>query len=179
MASSNLSEQEQRAIADVCIGLKTKASGAFFGLLPRTCEREPPKRWRVYLKHIARYAPDSAMDKLAAFARKRFADDIDFQLTLFRSVEEGMQQRGGALGQALQDWGTELAQRLMVSVDTKKLDWRNSTIKGDDATNPWVLQKRDSADGNKDATFISSLAPGGESLTGILRSRDFVIPKII
>ncbi|MGZ5543213.1 MAG: PVC-type heme-binding CxxCH protein, partial [Limisphaerales bacterium] len=176
VAGGNLNEQDERAIADVCIGLKTKASGSFLASYLEHAN-ESREKMEVYLKHIARYAPDSAMDKLAGFARKRFADDIDFQLTLFKSVEEGMQQRGGALGQALQDWGTELARRLMVSVDTKKLDWRNSSIKGDDATNPWVLQKRDSADGDKESTFISSLAPGGESLTGILRSRDFVIPK--
>jgi hypothetical protein len=117
------------------------------------------------------------MDKLALFAQKRFADDLDFQLALFKSVQEGLQQRGSAMRPSLQEWGTELAQALMVSVDSRKLDWHNNSIKGGDATNPWVLQQRDSADGNKDSKFISSLAPGGESLTGILRSRDFVIPN--
>jgi putative heme-binding domain-containing protein len=175
VASSNLSEQDQRAIADVCIAINTAASGAFLvSYLEHADESRP--QMEAYLKHIARYAPDSAMDKLAAFTRKRFADDMDFQLTLFKSVEEGIQQRGGTLGQSLNEWGTELAQQLMVSVDAKKLDWRNSSIKGEDATNPWVLQERPSADGKK-VMLISSLAPGGESLTGILRSREFVIPK--
>jgi putative heme-binding domain-containing protein len=176
VAKSNLSDQDMRAIADVSVAINTKGSGSF---LASYIEHATEGREKMvgYLKHIARYAPDAAMDKLAAFTRKRFADDLDFQLALFKSVEEGVQQRGGALGQSLRDWGTELAQQLMVSVDGTKLDWRNTSIKGDDATNPWVLQQRESADGNKGSTFISSLAPGGESLTGILRSREFVIPK--
>ena len=176
VASSNLSEQDQRAIADVCVGMKTAASGAFLASYLEHANESRPQM-EAYLKHIARYAPDSAMDKLAAFTRKRFADDIDFQLTLFKSVEEGVQQRGGALGQSLQEWGMDLAQQLMVSVNAKNLDWRNSSMKGEDATNPWVLQQRESGDGNKNSTFLSSLAPGGEALTGKLRSREFTIPR--
>ncbi|MDB6057576.1 MAG: Membrane-bound dehydrogenase domain protein, partial [Verrucomicrobiales bacterium] len=168
VAAGNLSDVDQRAIADVCIGLQTKGSGAF---LASYIERanESRDKMEVYLKHIARYAPDEAMDKLAALAQKKFADDLDFQLALFKSVQEGLQQRGSTLRPSLQEWGTALAQALMVSVDTKNLDWHNNSIKGGDAANPWILQKRDSGDGNKDSTFISSLAPGGESLTGILR----------
>ena len=176
VAASNLSEEDQRAIADVCIGINTAASGSFLvSYLEHAHESRP--QMEAYLKHIARYAPDSAMDKLAAFTRKRFADDIDLQLTLFKSVEEGVQLRGGTLGESLQEWGKDLAQQLMVSVDAKKLDWRNSSIKGEDATNPWILQERESGDGNKNSTFLSSLSPGGEALTGKLRSREFTIPE--
>jgi putative heme-binding domain-containing protein len=175
VANSNLSEQDMRTIADVCVGIKTKACGAF---LAKYIERANDSREKMegYLKHIARYAPDSAMDKLATFTQKRFADDLDFQLALYKSVQEGVQQRGGALTEGLKNWGTKLAQQLMVSVDASKMDWHNSAIKGEDPTNPWVLQERPSADGKK-VTLISSLAPGGESMTGILRSREFVIPK--
>src|SRR5207247_574495 len=42
--------------------------------------------------------------------------------------------------------------------------------------NPWFLQKRASADGDKDSLFVCSLPPGGESLTGVLRSKPFTIP---
>ena len=48
----------------------------------------------------------------------------------------------------------------------------------DNATNPWFVQPRNSADGNTDAQwFPCSLPPGGEKLTGILRSRQFAIPE--
>ncbi|HTG43453.1 MAG TPA: c-type cytochrome, partial [Verrucomicrobiae bacterium] len=42
---------------------------------------------------------------------------------------------------------------------------------------PWFLQNRTSSDGDKDSMFLCSLPPGGESLTGLLRSRPFSIPE--
>ncbi len=45
-----------------------------------------------------------------------------------------------------------------------------------DTTNPWILEKRGSADGDKSSQFISSLSPGGEKLTGTLVSKIFPIP---
>ncbi|WP_075086950.1 hypothetical protein [Verrucomicrobium spinosum] len=41
--------------------------------------------------------------------------------------------------------------------------------------NPWVLQQRSSEDGSEGA-FLGSLPPGGEKLTGTLRSPDFDLP---
>src|SRR5256885_14876153 len=42
--------------------------------------------------------------------------------------------------------------------------------------NPWFVQKRVSADGDKSSSFLCSLPPGAESLTGVLRSKPFTIP---
>src|SRR5205814_7032601 len=113
---------------------------------------------------------------VAGFVRTRFSDDLDFQLALFKSIQEGATQRGVELGAPLRDWGTALAGQVMVSVDGATLDWRNSPIKGGDTTNPWFLEDRESADGDRNSQFISSLSPGGEKLTGTLRSKPFAIP---
>ena len=130
----------------------------------------------AYLRHAARYAPESQMAKLAAFTRTKFADDIDFQLALFKSVQEGAAQRGSALDPAVREWGAALAEQLFVSVEPNSLEWRNVPMKAVDTTNPWFLEQRESADGDKTSQFISSLSPGGEKLTGILRSKPFAIP---
>ena len=117
------------------------------------------------------------MDSLAAFTRAKFADDLDFQLALFKSVQQGTEQRGAALGAGVHDWGAELAQRLLDSADAKALDWSNTPVEGvANPANPWFVQKRVSADGDKSSSFLCSLLPGGESLMGILRSKPFVIP---
>ena len=170
-----LSEADSRAIADAAVGLKSDEAGRFLlGHLQRF--GEPRDNLTAYLRHAARYAPESNLSELAGFARSKFADDIDFQLALFRSIQEGTTQRGAALAPAVREWGAELAGRLLVSVDPAGLEWRNSPIKGGDTTNPWFLEKRNSSDGDKTAQFISSLSPGGEKLTGILRSKPFTIP---
>ena len=43
---------------------------------------------------------------LAAFARERFADDVDLQLALLTSVRGGLDQRGLALSPTMRAWAT-------------------------------------------------------------------------
>ena len=172
--ATDLPEADSRTVADVAIGIKTAEAGQF--LLKHILKfSEDRQKMADYLRHAARYAPESNMDQLAKFTREKVADDLDLQLALFKSVQEGLQQRGAKMSDALVEWGTELAEHLLASVDPKSLDWRNSPIKNNDTTNPWTLQERRCADGQT-TTVISSLAPGGESYTGILRSKAFVVP---
>src|SRR5204862_17307 len=57
------------------------------------------------------------------------------------------------------------------------IDWNNTPVEGmANSANPWFVQKRVSADGDKSSWFLCSLPPGGESLTGVLRSKPFTIP---
>ncbi|MEY2429117.1 MAG: hypothetical protein QOJ40_2002, partial [Verrucomicrobiota bacterium] len=170
-----LSAKNSAAIADVALGIKTAEVGTFLLQYIQNAS-EDREKLTAYLRHAVRYAPENQMGKLATFTRTKFAADIDFQLALFKSVQEGAAQRGSALDSAVRDWGAALAEQLFVSVDPNSLEWRNVPIKASDNTNPWFLEKRDSADGDKTSQFISSLSPGGEKLTGILRSKPFIIP---
>ena len=170
---NHLTDTERALVADVALAIKTETSAAFLlGYLQRATVSQADLQ--SCLKHIARYAPARQMDQLRDFTREHFPDDIDLQLILFDSVEEGVSQRGSALTAGFQEWGAQLAAKLFESVPTNGLEWRTLPIKGGQ-TDPWMLQERKSADGNK-SPFMSSL-PGGEKLTGILRSRDFTIPS--
>src|SRR5258706_220447 len=175
LLDSPLNPKDSSAIADVAIGIKTAEAGTFLLRHIQTAS-EDREKLTAYLRHAARYASESEMGKLSAFTRTKFADDIDFQLALFKSAQEGASQRGSALGPGVREWGAALAEQLFVSVDANSLEWRNMPIKGGDTTNPWFLEKRESADGDKASRFISSLSPGGEKLVGILRSKPFTIP---
>lgn len=170
----DLSEADSRAIADVAVGVTNAVAGEF---LLAHIEKFPEDRAKLteYLRHIVRYA-ESGSDQIAAFTEKTFSDDIDFQVALFKSVQEGAGQRGAQLAQPVHEWGGRLAKKLLLSIDPKTLEWRNTAMKGGDPTNPWFLQVRESSDGDKSSTFFCSLPPGGEKLTGILRSKPFTIP---
>ncbi len=174
--NSAMGEADSRGIADVCMGIPTAESGHF---LLQHIQRFAEKRERLtgFLRHIVRYAPAHDMGRLAEFTRSKFPDDLDFHLTLFKSIQEGANQRGAALPEPVRDWAAELAEKLLVSVDVNALDWRNSAFKTGDTSNPWFLETRPSADGDRSSQFISSLSPGGEKLTGILRSKPFVLPS--
>lgn len=170
MAGLDLSAEHARHVADVAVAVRTEEAGAFLVKHLQTGVRgDLPK----YLRHAARYAPESQLDTLATIARP---NDADLQLELFKSVQEGAAQRGKPLTPGCRQWGQELAEQLLAATDNE-LDWHNTPLPGAaDVKNPWFVQRRASADGDKNSRFLCSLPPGGEQLTGTLRSKPFTVP---
>ena len=167
--------EPSRQIADIAVAVKSEESGSFLvsylkndgdgGDLPK------------YLRHAARYAPVSQLDALAGIARPKVGKDVDLQLELFRSIQEGSAQRGKPLTAGCRDWGSALAEQLLASAEASNLDWINTPMPGaTDTKNPWFVQRRASSDGDKASRFLCSLPAGGEHLTGTLRSKPFTIP---
>ena len=173
-----LSEADVNTVADVAVAVASAEAGAF--LLDHIQRAEPPReKLTRYLRHIARHVPEDKVDSLAEVVRNRFAEDVDFQLTLFKSVQEGSAQRGSELTGVVRGWGANLA-RALLAVSEQKFEWTHRALPGaTDTKNPWFMQRRASADGNSNARFLCSLPPGGERLTGILRSKAFVIPSAL
>ncbi len=169
------SDADLRTLAEVAVAVKSPLAGTF---LLRNLSRFNLNREALAtaLQHAARYAPPAELDLIAAFAQQKFADDLDFQLTLFNSVEQGFQQRGANLSHAVRDWGEKLCMRALSSASDS--GWWNTPLEGmADPGNPWAFQERPCADGQK-AHLLSS-HPLGESLTGALRSPPFVAPKTL
>ena len=130
-----------------------------------------------YLQHAVRFLPEKDLDRLADFTRAKFAGDMDLQLALFKSVQEGTEQRGARLSEGAKAWGAELAEKLLGSSEQKTNVWHHSPVEGMKETkSPWFVQQRASSDGDKASPFLCSLPPGGEALTGILRSEVFTVP---
>lgn len=176
LSRESLGGKDERAVADVAVAVPG-ADAAEFLLRHLRNHSEGRDTLAEYLRHAARYAPEKELGSLASFARSQFAGDLDFQLALFKSVQQGTQQRGAALPPPVRDWGGELAGKLLASADPASLAWINTPIEGmARQANPWFIQQRASADGNPASRFLCSLPPGGESLTGVLRSKRFPIP---
>jgi putative heme-binding domain-containing protein len=168
------SKSDDSAIADVALAVPSTASAEFL-VHHLQKDLESHEQAAVELRHVARYLPEPDIPALANFTREKFADDVDLQLALFKSIRESLEQRGTALPEGMRQWGAELAQTLLAPTPENAPVWRNIPIPGHDPANPWTLQTRISADG-KNAEFISSL-PSGEKMTGLLRSKTFVIPQ--
>lgn len=174
---ANWTEADARAIADVAVGVGSAEAGSFLltHVQQVTEGREVLSR---YLRHAVRYISAAQADELAEFTRSKFADDLDFQLALFKAVQEGKGQQGGSLSKGCRAWGSELAEKLLTSTEQSSLMWQNTPVEGiTEIKNPWFVQKRASADGDKTSPFLCSLPPGGEQLTGVLRSQGFLIPE--
>lgn len=167
---------EAAVVAGVSPAIPSPESASFLLHYIRR-EKVEPSELAQYIQHAARFIPESETAELVAVARTRFDDDPAFQLELLEAVQRGLQQRGVSISKAVVDWGEEVAAAVLDGVQTDSRAWGNQPIAGKpDARNPWVMQRRASADGNGDAWFVCSL-PLGESLTGVLASQPFEIPQ--
>ena len=170
------SEADERAIADVALGATSPDIGAF---LVRHVKKYdyPPDRTADFLRHAARYLPAGEVDALSALVNEKFPDDLDLQLALYRSIREGLAQRGAAMGAGVRTWAAKLAGRLLDSLDPRADQWSHLPAEGRGADQrAWVTQVRASADGDERAVFWSSL-PLGETRAGALRSPPFAVPE--
>lgn len=173
-AADIFTDAERTTLIDIALGLKSEMAAEFLLKYQNSVPKDSPLRPRV-LEHVARYAPKAGLDVLADTVQRERADDLDFQLSLFQTVQQGFNQRGDQLTPKLQAWGKALAPRLLAEAG-KAGGWGNTPVDGSsDVRNPWTLQERPSKDGV--TTQLISSFPLGEKLTGTLRSRSFDLPE--
>lgn len=122
----------------------------------------------------ARFVDSSRVDPLVANIQKRFASYPALQISLLRSLADGLGQRGVPQTPKLRATLTEQI-RLALAADSDA-EWFNTPLPGNRATpSPWGPQARAYRDGDT-TMMISSLAEGGEKLGGVLRSPSFELP---
>jgi putative heme-binding domain-containing protein len=168
------SEKSSRAVADVALAVTNSAAASFL-VAHLQKYSEPRSTAAKQLRHAARFLPEIRIDDLATLARDKFRDDVDLQSALFKSVQDGLSQRGVALSPQMKQWGTTLAGDLLRSVERSDPGWTSLPVDSNPASaNPWAVQNRKSSDG-RDADFLCTL-PAGETLTGVLRSKNFTAP---
>lgn len=169
MASAGI----RNSIFQVATSTKTTDAAKFvFAELPNVLGAD---NYLQGLKHIARYGDPGLLTMAIAYAKKRETDSIAL-VDAFESLHNGLAERGGPESRELLAWGQELAQVMLKNNDAAaEQSW---TAVGSAGESPWTLQKRKCADGQM-VDVISSLRSGeknAEQLTGILRSKAFVVP---
>jgi len=168
LSRNDWSPSDQRALTDVVLAVPSaEAASYLIGRLDQLNEKTVPTLAEA-LRHAARYAPESQWSALSGFVRRRFDNQLDFQFTLFGSMDQGLQQRGASLTPALKAWGAELASRLLTSGTDS--NWIQTPL-NPPTESPWDYQERRRADGPP-LRVLSSLVRG-EQKTGVLRSPEF------
>ncbi len=168
---------DSRFIADVAPAVTNSAAAAFL-VTHLQKNSEPRDVAAKYLRHAARFLPQERIDDLAAIASDSFRGDVDLQSALFKSVQDGLAQRGVVLSPRMKRWGSSLAVTLLSSIERDAGEWIALPADSHPASaNPWSVQRRKSNDG-QEADFLSTL-PAGETLTGVLRSKDFTAPAAL
>jgi len=129
------------------------------------------------LKHAVRYVSTDRIDSLATLAEAKLPEDLQLQQQMIESLHAGLSQRGIDPTKPLAPWGTRLVRKLLQSEASEAIGWTPLPVEGaSPSPEPWVLQRRDSADGDKTSFFYCSL-PKGETLTGVYRSDNFTVPE--
>ncbi len=175
LETQNLSAPDAKAIAEVVLGLPGEAPASFL-LKQLQSTSENRDQLLADLRHVARYAPVSELDAIPTLAQTNFPTDLETQFALFKVLQEGLAQRGGKLSPRLRDWAGTLAEQLLASASDTNTPWVSVALAEAPTVSPWFLQTRKSVDGDEASTFLCSLPPDGEKLTGTLRSRAFPIP---
>lgn len=65
------------------------------------------------LEYIGRFLEPSQLSQPVAYIQKRFANDVNAQYVLFTTMQQGLQQSGGAVVPAMRDWGISLAEKAL------------------------------------------------------------------
>jgi putative heme-binding domain-containing protein len=173
---TTLPENSVQTLVGIATGIPSPESAEFLvdhlDKLPKDKENQ-----QRALRHVARYAPAQKTETLAKFVQENSRNDIDLQLAILDSVQQGFAQRGLEPSAPITRWALTLAG----SVLEEDPAWSCEPVNGSGrpSKNPWFLQRRASSDGDKSSLFLCSLPPGGESLTGVLRSRAFDVPAQI
>jgi len=68
------------------------------------------------LEYIGRFLEPSQLNRPVAYIQKRFANDVNAQYVLFTTMQQGLQQSGGAIVPAMRDWGISLAEKTLAGV---------------------------------------------------------------
>ena len=182
--TGEFSAQDRRTLAEVALGV-TNAAAATYLLrqLPELSKaKNPSPPIADILKHAARYAPESELDQLAAFASARLPaaygleqyQELERQFALFKSVDEGLQQRGRTRPASIRDWGTNLVWKFFGALDGSH-SWNALPYEPSPTAVPWDVQTRTDTAGRK--RQLTSSIPHGETLTGVLRSPKFSLPE--
>ena len=177
LMESRLSEAHSAFIADVAVAIPEEGAGDYLIWFVSNFETQKPFLSKAF-RHAARYASKDGLIQMARLVPDKFQDQLALQLELFESVQQGLLARGGNMSPAIKGWGNQLVSKIIQQQHSQENTWTYHPVPNlKKSPNPWFLQQRSSADGNKDSIFLCSLPPGGESYTGILRSPSFVCPE--
>ena len=110
--SSQRDDVSMETVADVCLAIPTSESAGF--LLEFLKRRRPSDAgFMEQLRHSARHGAPADLEALVRVFRSDASLDHGVQHELFVAMEQGMAQRGLALGTEMRQWGRERVQAIL------------------------------------------------------------------
>ncbi len=162
-------------LVNIALAVPTEQAAWFTFEYLRTNQVEPAFERRC-MEHVAQHLPADRVDDIVVLVQKRLAGDVAGQWSMFEAMQTGLDKRGvkPEVESAMGRWLNTLTPQLLRK-DAQPM-WRHHAMTPGGAS-PWGLRERACADGKR-VVFIDSIV-NGEQLTGVLRSRPFVVPKAL
>ncbi|MEE3180759.1 MAG: c-type cytochrome, partial [Planctomycetota bacterium] len=186
LTEGELSADESRLLAGLCLALKNRGAGEFIVSQLDRLGALPAEKIGEYLRFSARYVPRKSVKGLVAFTREKFRGDREFQGELIEFIRQGLQERGVAIPASVRSWAVELAKAYLETGRaglTRGISWEYVPHpSAPRQENPWQFSTRRSfarqaaAPSPTGAPVLSSF-PTGEQKVGTYRSGSFVLPE--
>lgn len=172
LVASDIGNSKAELIAELSLHVKSKAIAEY---LVRYIEQHPDiprSKLTAYLQFAVQHVSDDSVKLLARVTRRRFDNDVPFQLSQLAAIRNGL--GSGEQPAAIRQWAMDLTSRLLhmdAGESAKTLAWTFIPHNSDQAV--FVMTtRRKSADGRQQTPLWSSF-PRGESKIGTYRSATF------
>ncbi|MCF2503425.1 c-type cytochrome [Dyadobacter sp. CY107] len=101
--------------------LDVPSSSAAAFLLDYTLHHDLPSKILVKnLEHIGRYVLPYQLDQAIDLINRKFVNEPETQLSLYKTIRAGAKQSGAEPGQKMKDWGAKLATSFLSNIPDKK-----------------------------------------------------------
>ncbi|KQS33219.1 PVC-type heme-binding CxxCH protein [Dyadobacter sp. Leaf189] len=95
------------------------------------------------LEYIGRHVSPYQLEKAIGLITSKFANDLETQLSLYKTIQAGVKQSGMEPGEKLVSWGTSLATRFLEGISESSEVWKNRPLaKTADAGNTWTVSEQ-------------------------------------
>lgn len=112
IVSSQWKNEDAAVLSTVVIGVQTPESGSFLYSYVKDQTLSDDQLPKAFM-HIARFIPDNQMSQALTTAREQGSKNVDLEYAVFQQLQEGLARRGGKENKQMQDWGKELAVKLI------------------------------------------------------------------
>ena len=119
LSELSIDEGDRNAVAGVCVAIRSPVAAKF---LVRYIENIELSRDRlvIYLRHIARWLPESELESALQALQQRLGDDVELQIELLTGML-GSVGRENLTSQSVRQWGLQLARHLLDSCKGQSL----------------------------------------------------------
>lgn len=171
---STISQSESELLANVSQAVKSRDAAHFLMEVIDKVDL-PDDVLQNTVTIAARYVEPESVVKLIDLTRTRFGNDPDQQLAIIQAITAGLEQQGEKLPGDLQAWARTLINSILENSDPGLSDWESIPLR-DNRPIAWNVEPRNTQDGKREMTFLSSL-PAGERAVGILQTKPFALPQ--